>query len=222
MRKFFNGGYGLGITYWVGIVGVGFITEIVIRFITKGYLTILDDAKYAQLELFHNCFLVALCIYMLLMSRAMIRAGFDGRRPGGWGWIGIVVTLFRTLFVLYVTVTVLFPSAATPKFMLELEMRQLNKQLPQDMGDGLVMMRTAIKGDELTYFYKIDGYLDENGRNFMQIPLLETDEGQEACQEVQSYFRGGIRVLIYQFTYDNDTVSQVIDADECLEWLATQ
>ena len=67
MRTFFNGGFGLGVTYWVGIARAGVVTRFVFRFINKGYPTIQDDAKFAQLELFHDAFLVALCIYMLLM-----------------------------------------------------------------------------------------------------------------------------------------------------------
>ena len=118
MRKFFNGGFGLGVTYWVGIVGAGVITRFVFHSINKGYLTIQDDAKHAQLELFYDVFLVALCIYMLLMVRAMIKAGFEGRRPGVWGWIGIGLTIISAVYILYATVTVLFPSAATPRFML--------------------------------------------------------------------------------------------------------
>lgn len=222
MRKFFNGGYGLAITYWVGIAGAGIISKIVFLSINKGYLTTVDEVKYAQLELFHECFLVALCLYMLLMSRAMIRAGFDDRRPGAWGWIGIVVTLTRTLYILYVTMTVLFPATATPKFMLELEIRQLNKQLPQDMGDGIVMTRVAIDNDELIYFSRIKGELNEVGKKSFQAPLLDSVEGQQVCQDLQGYFKGGINTITYQHTFDNDTVSQAIDGPECLEWLATQ
>lgn len=222
MRKFFNGGYGLAITYWIGVAGAGVIAKIVFLFINKGYLTTVDDTKFARLELFHNCFLVALSIYMLLMSRAMFRAGFDGRRPGAWGWIGIAVTLLRTLYILYVTMTVLFPATATPKFILELEIRQLNKQLPQDMGDGFAMTQVDINNDELIYSFRVTADLDEIWKEEFQIPLMSTVEGQVACQDLQSYFRGGINTVITKYTFENDTVEQTIDGAECLEWLATR
>lgn len=222
MRKFFNGGSGLGTTYWVGVFAVGVLAKFVFRFINWGYLTIQDDAKYAQLELFHNIFLVALCIYMLLMVRAMIKAGFNDRRPGGWGWVGIVLTITSTLYLLYVSMTVLFPSTATPRFMLELELRNLNKQLPQDMGDGLVMTRTAIEGDELVYFISVEGRLDAAGRKEMQFSLLDTLEGQAVCQDLQGYFTGGISGLIYAYAFENDTIRQEINGTDCLAWLETQ
>lgn len=222
MRKFFNGGFGLGITYWVGFVGMGAVVRIVSHFINKGFLTISDDAKFAQLELFHKTFLLVLCIYYLLIARAMIKAGFDNRCPSGWGWIGIALTITSTLYLLYVTATVLFPSTVTPKFMLEMEIRELNKQLPQDMGDGLVMTRVIITGDALIYSYTVEGNLDTAWKNEMQAPLLETVHGQEACQDFQGYFKGGISTTTFRFTYDNDTIEQSIEADDCLAWLAAQ
>lgn len=220
MRKFFNGEYGLGTTYWVGIFGAGVVIKIVMRAINKGYLTIQDDEKFNQLEMLHNILLVALCIYLMLMVRAMIKAGFDNRRPGAWGWIGIAGAIISMLYMVLVTVTVFFPSTTTPKFMLELEVQQMNKQLPQDMGDGLVMMRAEIKNDDLIYYAQVDGVLDDNMRASMQSALIDSIEGQEVCQDFQGYFKGGINAIVYEYAFDNDTVRQEVNAAECMLWLA--
>ena len=219
MRKFFNGGYGLAKTYWFGVFGAGAIIKIAFKYINKGYLTSQSDLDFARMEMFHDVFLVLVCIYMLLMVRAMIKAGFDDRHPGGWGWLGIGLTISSTVFTLYVAVTVLFPSTVTPRLMLELEIRQLNRQLPQDMGNGLVMKKAEILGDNLIYYIEMNGEIDAVVNNVMEKPMLDTPEGQGACVDFQGAFKGGINSIVYDFSFDNGSAQQVIKGADCLDWL---
>ena len=90
------------------------------------------------------------------------------------------------------------------------------------MGDGFVMTRISIKGDELIYFISVEGTLDAVGRKELQRPMLENVDGQQACQDFQGYFKGGINAVVFEYAFDNDTVRQGIDGSERLEWLATR
>jgi len=219
MLKFFNGGYGLAKTYWFGVFGAGIIVKTAFRFINKGYLTAQSDLDFARVEMFHDVLLVLLSIYMLLMVRAMIKAGFDGRRPGGWGWLGIGLTISSTVFTLYVAATVLFPSTVTPRLMLEWDIRQLNGQLPQDMGNGLTMKKAEILGDDIIYYIDVNGEIDAVVNNALEKPLLDTPEGQGTCVDLQGAFKGGINSIVYDFSFDNGNARQVIKGADCLEWL---
>lgn len=219
MRDYFNGKRGLSTTYWVGVFGVNIITGFVFRMVNKGYLTIQDEAKFAQLEMFHNVFLVVISIYMMLMVRAMFKAGYDGRSPGGWGWGGIILTIISALYISYVTLTVLFPSVPTPRFMLDLEIRQINKQLPQEMGDGFSITWVEIVNDVMIYRYKVEGELTELDRKYYLEPLLETPEGQEFCEEFQGYFSGSLKAVSYVYQYDNTSINADLLGSECLTWL---
>lgn len=222
MHNFFNGKLGLAQTYWIGVWGAAFLFRGIFYFINKGYLTITDDQDYARLEMVHDVVLVIISVYMLLMVRAMIMAGFDNRRPGGWGWIGIVLTTLSAAYICYTTIIVLFPSISAPKFMLEMEVRQLNKQLPQDMGDGMTMTRVDISGDTINYRVRVDEEIDEVDKLFYQIPLLETPEGKDVCEDFEGYFTGDIATIGYIYTYRNDVLRQELSGKDCLDWLADQ
>lgn len=226
MLRFFNGKYGLGPTYWLGVFGVGVLVRGITYLISRGYLTAQDGAEFARLELFHNIFLIALSLYMLAMLRAMILAGFDNRRPGGWGWTGIVLTGIGACLTCFTMVTILFPSIKSPIFLLKREVSQLNRQLPQDMGDGMKMTRVSLTGNALIYHFRVDGVADAEMKRYLSVPLLDTPEGGELCEDFEGYFKGGLRSVGYFYTFDNDIVSTSqggtmtsLDGAECLEWL---
>lgn len=152
MKSLLNGKLGLGWTYWGGVVGLGLILEVSLRYITYLYLTTSDDAALERLDLIQISLVAVGSVLAGLLFRAMIIAGFDNRRPGFWGWIGIVISGLRTLFLTFTTVSLLFPSLAVPLALVKIELRELNKQLPQDMGDGLTLHKTSLKGAEMWYF----------------------------------------------------------------------
>ncbi len=154
--------------FGLGFFGAGIVFKVAFRFITKGYLAARSDLDIARVEMFHHVLLVMLCIYVLLMVRAMIKAGFDGRRPGVWGWMGIGLTVFVAVVNINIASKTFFPSSPTPRFMLEMEMRQVNKQLPQDFGNGMTMTRAEISGDDVIYYFDAEGEIDAVVNNVME------------------------------------------------------
>ncbi|AXX97524.1 hypothetical protein [Profundibacter amoris] len=222
MLKFLNGGYGLAKTFWIGVFGVGIVFKIAFKFITKGYLAARNDLDIARVEMFHHVLLILLCIYVLLMVRAMIKAGFNDRRPGVWGWMGIGLTIFAAALNINIASKTFFPSRATSRVMLEIGMRQLNTQLPQDMGNGMTMIRAEISGDDVIYYIDAEGEIDAVVTNIMEKSLLDMPVGQKACTALQGSFKGGINSIIYDFSFDNGNAQQVIKGADCLAWLAQQ
>ncbi len=218
---FFNGKFGLARTYWFGVFGVGVLGRAVNKVITHGYLTAETDAAYEQIELWHVAFAVLIGLYGVLMVRAMLKAGFDNRRPGGWGWIGIALTSVGACYGAYVAITLLFPNVTTPRILVERELSELNKILPQKMDEDLTMQQVALVGDDMTYFVsanfsvaEVDRYLVENAVS------ISTPDGQELCEDFQGYFKGGIERIVYEFSYTDDVIRAVLTAEECFDWLS--
>jgi len=219
MLKFFNGGYGLAKTFWIGVFGAGIVFKVAFRFITKGYLAARNDLDIARVEMFHHVLLILFCIYVLLMVRAMIKAGFDGRRPGVWGWMGIGLTVFAAVLNINIAYKTFFPSLQTSRFMLETGLRQLNTQLPQDIGNGMTMTRVEISGDDVIYHIDADGEIDAVVNNLMEKSLLDMPEGKKVCMAMEGSFKGGINSIVYDFSFDNGSAQQVIKGADCLDWL---
>lgn len=207
----------------MGIVGFGLIWRAGNWYILQQYLTTLDSAELETLTFGHKVFSIVCTIVTLLLLRAMFKAGFNNRKPGGWGWLGIAIAALGVANAVYGTVTLLNPSIATPRFMIVREISEINKHLPQVLDAVSTMDRVEIVGDDLVYFvsYTFPVVADK-------IPELKrafnTDsiKGQSLCRDFEGYFHGGLKNVKYEFTYTNQSVTTQLTAQDCLSFLADQ
>ncbi|WP_371226959.1 hypothetical protein [Roseovarius sp. 2305UL8-3] len=221
IKDFFNGKYSLGITYWVGIFGIGIFIKLVNRAIINGFLTIESEAAYARLELFDLTFTIVLAVYLLLMMRALWKSGNDDRTLGGWGWIGLILTGFAALVATYTAVSLLFPNLTQPRFLVLMEIKEFNKSLPADMGDGVTMRRVKITQNDMVFVISVSGQFEDFGYSYLESALeIDTVDGQELCEDFQGYFKGGIDRIVYEYTFEDDVVLSALDGTDCLRWLS--
>ncbi len=220
-KDFLNGKYSLGFTYWVGGFGIGIIIKLINRAIQHGFLTLESDLAFARLELFDTIYTCALALYLLLLLRALWKSGHDNRTLGGWGWIGLALTSFAAAITIYSAVSLLFPSIAQPRFMVELELRELNKSLPMDMGDGIVMRKASVVGDDIVFFISLAQEVDEYDLEYITEALrIDTLDGQELCEDFEGYFQGGIKNVVYEYSYVGQIINSTLSGQDCLRWIA--
>jgi len=219
MLNFFNGKYGLARTYWFGVFGAGLVAHGFGYWINYQYLTSAVAGNLDRLELYQTTFQVLFSLYLAFMLRALWRAGNDDRNPGIWGWAGLILTALGLFYTVVSTVLLMFPSVATPMFMMQLEIREFNKQLPQDMGGGMVMVRTEIADNTLTYFVKADHAIDQTNLTAMKMPMIDNQIGQELCLDSHGYFKGGLRSIEFHYAFTNQTVEQALSGVDCITWL---
>ncbi len=203
-----------------GVVGLGLILEVSLRYITYLYLTTSDDAALERLDLIQISLVAVGSVLTGLLFRAMIIAGFDNRRPGFWGWIGIVISGLRTLFLTFTTVSLLFPSLAVPLALVKIELRELNNQLPQDMGDGLTLYRAYLKGAEMWYYYWVDYPLEVGERVYFEDSLnINSEITQDICTDMHGYFLGGVESINYEYNFPNETVFAALSNHTCFAFM---
>lgn len=223
MIGFLNGKKSLGFTYWVGVVGFGLIFRAGNWYILHQFLTLQDPVALETLEFRNNVFLIGCTITALLLLRAMFKAGFNNRKPGGWGWLGIAISALGVVNVGYTTTKILNPSVATPRFMLVREIDELSKQLPQMIDAESTMNSVEIIGDDLVYFISYTFPLVAD-----RIPdvkrAVTTDgiEGQSLCRKSEGYFHGGLENIKFELTYTNQSITTQLTAQDCLSFLADQ
>ncbi len=221
MIDFLNGKKSLGVTYWVGVGGFGLIWRAGNWYITQQYLTEQDPAALDALDFGHSVFFAGCTIMILILLRAMVKAGFNNRKPGVWGWLGITIAAIGVVNIGYSTIALLNPSIVTPRFMLVMEIDEFNKQLPQMMDAETTMNKVDIIGDDLVYFVSYTYPITEN-----MIPEIEhaytTDsiEGQSLCHDFEGYFYGGLESIKYEFTYTNRSITTQLTAQDCLSFLS--
>lgn len=223
MIDFLNGKKSLGITYWVGVAGLGLIWRAGNWYIAQNYLTQQDQAALETLAFGQKVFYVACTIVSLVLLRAMVKAGFNNRKPGGWGWLGIIITTLGVANVGYSTTTALNPSIATPRFMLVREIAEINKHLPKAFDADSVVNKVEIIGDDLVYFisYKLPIAADmilEAERAF----TTDSIKGQSLCRHFEGLFHGGLENVKYELTYTNRSITTRLTAQDCLPFLADQ
>lgn len=221
MIDLLNGKKSLAVTYWVGIGGFGLIWRISTWFMTQQYLTASDQDEIESLDFGYKALLLVCTIVALLLLRAMFKAGFNNRKPGGWGWLGIAIAGLGAANVGFTTATKLDSSIATPRFMLMREIVELNKQLPQVMDAETTLNGVEIIGDDLVYFFSytfpvVPDMIPEFKRSF----TTDGIEGQSLCRDLEGYFNGGLENVKYELTYTNQTVTLQLTAQDCLSFLA--
>ena len=130
MKDFFNGKWGLAWTYWAGVVGFSLLLQALAKYFSYKFLTLEAGAAYERLDLIHTVTICVAVVIMALLARAMVKAGFDNRTPGFWGWLGIGIASLRTCHLGLAALTLVIPSIGTPLYMVRMELKELNKQSP--------------------------------------------------------------------------------------------
>ncbi|MBB3992977.1 hypothetical protein GGR95_000596 [Sulfitobacter undariae] len=223
MIDFLNGKKSLGVTYWVGVVGFGLILRAGNWYITQQYFTQQDPAALETLDFGHRVFFVACTIVTLLLLRAMVKAGFNNRKPGGWGWLGIAIAALGVANVGYSTIALLNPSVVTPRVMLVMEIAELNKHLPKTIDTESTLNKVEIIGDDLVYFYSNTlPVTADMVPDLKRIFTMDGIEGQSLCRDLEGYFHGGLENVRYEFTYSNQSITAQLTAQDCLSFLANE
>ena len=222
MIDFLDGKKSLASTYWLGVVGFGVIFRFGNAYLINQYLTTHDEAGIHTLDVLHKVFLVTSTIIVLLLLRAMIKAGFNGRQPGGFGWIGIFIACLGVANVGYATATFLMPSLPTPRVMLKMELTEINKQLPQALDEFTILNKAEIVGDDLVYFADVNLEINPEGITLLREAFTTKGaEGAALCRDFEGYFHGGLNSVRYEFNYINKDVGAELTALDCLTYLET-
>ncbi|MDO6727525.1 hypothetical protein Q4544_11325 [Cognatishimia sp. 1_MG-2023] len=216
MRSFFNGGASVTATYWGGIVGSSFILKLYVFFFNNQTITNPDWQFVEQLHAVHNYIVLAFTVLFGFLFRAMIKSCFNDRTPGFWGGLGIAIAGLRFATLAFSCFTLFFPSVATPRALIEAELKQLNQQLPMKVDEFVVMQRVKIENDFIVYFYNVEAKLEESERDGMQNMFISDQVlAKEICREIESYLNGGIKGITYDFDYLNTTLSAVLTSEDC-------
>lgn len=221
IADFFNGKFGLARTFWYGIFGVLVGCELLWRILLPIYMSAESDQTIEWLYTFNTALMLCFPVCFALMLRAVWKAGADRPYRKFWGWIALFVTLLYLIYSAFGAISYMWPEIGTPRFIVRADVRGINQQLPQDVGGGYWLQRVDLVGDDLSYLYSASFSVAELDRDDMVNELgLDTADGQALCRDMQSYFRGGIRQIIYEFSYTDDVIRAVLTAEECFDWLS--
>ncbi len=218
---FLNGESSLAKTYWLGIFAAGSLSRILSRVLNREYLSAQTDDEFARLDMIGSTLNIVFLIWAVLMCRALIRCCYNNRTPGFWGWAAIVIAFFTLVVNIFLVFAQLFPQFATPRFMIQLDLSQVNKTLPHEMEPGFWLNRVEIAGDDVVYHFRDSGYMDENTKAAVQALLtLHDPETQGICREIEGWFHSGITAVVYRYQFTNGAADARLEASTCLNWLA--
>ena len=209
--------------YWFWIFGVSILSGLIQSSISFFYLRVSDPHTILWLDRSQIAFLGAFALYLLVMLRNLWRACHRARRPGFWGWVAMALVVVAIVRTGYSTLTLVFPHLPVPLIMVELELRDLNKQLPQEIEEGLVLRRTHLRDKAMVYVFYVDEELPEDMKPYLEESLtLDDPENMETCRMMQGYFRGGVVALEHQYSYQMGSVTARMSGADCLERLSQE
>lgn len=221
MLGFFNGKSSVAKVYWLGFALSGVVFNGLYKYINYLYLTETGPA-WDRAETAHNLLLIFNVLWVGVLLRALIKSAYNGRTPGGWGWIAICLVSVNFAYTSFVTFTVLLPGTYNPLFLLQAEIRELNKQLPQRMDSETVMTRVAVEDKNLKYFITAEFEADDLMQDHLDWEFSnESPGGQDLCDLLEGSFSGGLKEVVYVFKYTNKTLSAGLTAEECNAYFAT-
>ena len=209
--------------YWLWIFGVSIFFGFIQSAITYFYLRISEPDSILWLDRAQIALLGGLTLYLIVMLRNLWRACHRARRPGFWGWVAMVLVVVAIVRAGYSTLTLVFPHFPVPLILVELELRDLNKQLPQEIEEGLVLRRTHLRNKAMVYVYSVDEEFPEEMKPYLEESLtLDNPENMETCRVMQGYFRGGVVALEHQYSYQMGSVTARMSGADCLERLSLE
>lgn len=216
----YTGRASLAATYWVGLFLTSIPLTLIGRALTRAYLVSEDPEATALLDIADNAFTVLLVAFLAVMVRAIWKSAHNERTPGFWGWTAIVVSVLNLLRASYSAATVFLPGVPVPLILVEQELRELNKDLPQDMADGGRFLSVRLKDDAMHYRMS---YAEElpfyDGESFSTTLDLDDPTYMELCQDMANYFRGGVREIVFEHRYTNVTYTEHLSGSKCLNAL---
>lgn len=200
LRDLLGGRKSVAATYWLGHVAVATLMMFVMRGLTWVYLSS-DDAimaaLYEKLDLVLRFLWIA---YMAFIVRAIYRASYWQRSPGFWSWLGIGIVSFVIAAQTYTIVLVLFPNLPVSEIALRADVKELNKSLPVDMGDGMSLRRASLKDGDMTYHFTWDIALTtEDILDVRQSIEADLRRDRELCTDMEGAFKGPLERIVYQY-----------------------
>lgn len=208
-------------TYWPGVLILGFISNSLINQINALYLepTLSDAAA----EGIHIAIVVFIAVAQALLLRAVWLAANNDRSPGFWGWTGCVLIALGLSFILYALFTILVPGAPVPRSWLEDDVKSLQASLPAQIEEGLVLREVTLEDDTLTYFYFVNYPVPEEDISYYAMDNWQTvEEDTQNCKDMAGYFRSGLRVIAHVWEFENQTVRGEMIGEDCLAFLANR
>ena len=216
----YSGRASLAATYWVGFFLGRLIFVLIGRAVTKAYIASEDPSVIARLDMVDNVYTVLLVAFSVVIARAIWKSAHNERKPGFWGWTAIVLSVFGLLRVSYSTATVFVPGVPVPLFLVEQELREYNKELPQVMADGGHLVSVRLKNDAIVYrqLYTVELPLSD-GEDFSETLDVNEPWNFEVCEGMANYFRGGVREIVFEYKYTNVTYTEHLSGSKCLNAL---
>ena len=222
LKQLFKGQLSLTMTYWAGVWLALVASRIVFMGINRGYLTAQTDEVLRRVEIVNLVFASLLSLYLFAMVRALWLSGHNERSMGGWGWIGLIQTTVTALIVSFSTVTLFFPSLTTPYFLIQADIRELDKTLPQRIDDITTLSRVKLENGVIIYQMDIAEDYGEPGAQEVTTASMELVENQELCTDLQGYFTGGVSALVYEYKFRDALLKEILYAQDCLDWITAQ
>jgi len=220
IKKFLNGDFGVARTFWYGSFCVIVVSQALFYGYAWVYLSALAEDAYVWLDIVGAAFTLFLAIYLLLVVWALWKASFAGPVPNGWGILSIILTFYIVIVVSHWVIIQIFPSVGTPRVWAERQVRAMNSLLPQDLGDGFILEYISTSEGDLTYYFRVGFSVEEVYRPEFETAIsISTQLGQEACTELQGFFKGGIRRAVHEYSFTDDKIRSILAASECFDWL---
>ncbi|KPA23634.1 hypothetical protein shim_02430 [Shimia sp. SK013] len=221
MRGFLNGQFSVAQVYWFGFVLTGLGFTAAYKHINTLFLTTPGD-NWDRVETAHYALIAVNLLWVCILLRALVKSAYNNRTPGGWGWIAIALASLNVLYTSYAAITVYFPSTYAPLSMLQAELREFKKQLPQRMDDTTIMTDVDLREDVLNYVVRVEFEADDLMQEHLDWDFsTETDSSREICVDLEGYFKAGLKAISYEFNYTNTTLKAELTAEECNAYLAT-